>query len=133
MNEIARTIQNPISDMARLALANRVLSEERDTARKVNAVLMNEIDSLEKALEKAKKRDETLRTERDDARRERNRLRMRRDERYRNAIANNCREAKEAKRRLKRFVAKAFCAVFSVLFLFVLGSKALAWLQYWFS
>ena len=131
MNEITTSIQTPVAEVMRMALANRILTEERDTARKVNAVLMNEIDGLEKALDKADEQIRTLRAERDDARHERNALRDRRDRAYEKAICLNRTEQKHCRLRLHRFAARAFCAAFSAFWLIALGSKAVAWVGYW--
>ena len=131
MNEITTSIQTPVAEVMRMALANRILTEERDTARKVNAVLMNEIDGLEKALAEAEERIHTLRAERDDARHERNALRDRRDRAYEKAICLNRAEQKTRGKRMRRFAARAFCAAFSAVWLFALGSKAVAWIGYW--
>lgn len=131
MNEITTSVQPPVAEIVRIALANRILTEERDTARKVNAVLMNEIDGLEKALAEADEQIRTLRTERDDARHERNALRDRRDRAYEKAICLNRAEQKNSRLRMRRFAAKAFCAAFSAFWLIALGSKAVAWVGYW--
>ena len=138
MSEIMRIIRLPAVDMMQLASENRKLEAENremkealEAAQAANAVLTQELETEQKINAMLYSRAQTLQDERDDARKERNCLRARRDEAYTLAIAGQKREAKRWKKRVRFMACEALCLAVTVLLLFVLGSKAAAWIRYW--
>ena len=131
MNELSKVLQTPAATVMEVVAIAKKFEEERDTARSVNAVLMREIDNLQKDLKDAAEREKVLRAERDDARKERNILRKRRDKAYHDSIVANKRENKRQKEKTKGVMVKGTCVVMAALWLFVIGSKAAGWVRYW--